>query len=257
LLSKDDARATATCARLGKKASRPEPLKSAKVFLSRSRNRLFFDDQAEYNFAPEKAMTPIVIAVGSTRKPKVAAVREALQEIAEFLATDGKFEIEAVEVGSGVAHTPASREELMQGARQRAESLQAFARREGKAWAYFIGLEGGLDALEENGVRRVFLESWAFVSDGTRGHFGRSGAVELPRALADEVLVRGTELSVAIDEFAQETGIRDAQGAWGVLSTNKITRQDSFRIALIAAFAPFYNAKLYNLEKVRNSASAR
>jgi len=91
----------------------------------------------------------------------------------------------------------------------------------------------------------VFLESWAFVSDGTTGHFGRSGAIELPEALVREVLGRGTELSVAIDAFAEESGIRDAQGAWGVLSRDQITRRDSFRIALVAAFAPFYNRKLY------------
>ena len=53
------------------------------------------------------------------------------------------------------------------------------------------------------------------------------------------------ELSVAIDRFAGAVGIRDAQGAWGVLSGNLVTRQDSFRIAAIAAFAPFYNAKMY------------
>ena len=144
-----------------------------------------------------------------------------------------------------MAHTPTSREELMQGARQRAEALQLVARREGKAWDYFVGLEGGLDSIEENGLRRVFLESWAFVSDGTTGHFGRSGAIELPEALVREVLGRGTELSVAIDAFAEESGIRDAQGAWGVLSRDRITRRDSFRIALVAAFAPFYNRKLY------------
>jgi non-canonical (house-cleaning) NTP pyrophosphatase len=69
--------------------------------------------------------------------------------------------------------------------------------------------------------------------------------VEVPKALADEVLLRGTELSVAIDRFAGEAGIRDAQGAWGVLCANKINRQEAFRVALIAAFAPFYNASIY------------
>ena len=69
--------------------------------------------------------------------------------------------------------------------------------------------------------------------------------MEVPEALAEEVLVRGTELSVAIDRFAGEAGIRDAQGAWGVLCANKINRQEAFRIALIAAFAPFYNASMY------------
>ncbi|HEY1422784.1 MAG TPA: inosine/xanthosine triphosphatase [Candidatus Acidoferrum sp.] len=188
----------------------------------------------------------MIIAVGSTRKPKLAAVREALQEIANLLAPGTSIEIVGVEVESGVNHTPLSREESMCGARQRAETLQRIAQQEAKPWNYFIGLEGGLDSISENGERRVFLESWAYVSDGTRGHFGRSGAIELPEALAEEVFVRGTELSVAIDQFAGEVGIRDAQGAWGVLSGNKITRQEAFRVALIAAFAPFFNQRTHN-----------
>jgi inosine/xanthosine triphosphatase len=194
----------------------------------------------------KKKMGSLVIAVGSTRKPKLAAVREAVGEIALWLSPEGRFEIAGVAVESGVAHTPASRAELMQGARRRAEALESMARRQEENWSYFLGLEGGLDTVEEGSHRRVFLESWAYVSDGKRGHFGRSGAVELPPALADEVLCRGTELSVAIDRFAEQQGIRDAQGAWGVLSLNRITRQESFRIAVIAAFAPFYNRKLYN-----------
>jgi inosine/xanthosine triphosphatase len=201
-------------------------------------------------------MSHLVIAVGSTRKPKLAAIREALDQIVGLFAPETSFEIVGVEVESGVAHTPSSREELMQGARQRAEALQSVAKQRHETWNYLVGLEGGLDSIEENGYQRVFLESWAYVSDGLRGHFGRSGAVELPASLADEVLRRGTELSVAIDRFAQQTGIRDAQGAWGVLSANRITRQESFRIALIAAFAPFYNEKLYNSVRSRNSAIA-
>ena len=53
------------------------------------------------------------------------------------------------------------------------------------------------------------------------------------------------ELSAAIDHFAGGRGIRDAQGAWGVLTCNLITRQEAFRIAVIHAFAPFFNASLY------------
>jgi hypothetical protein len=30
-----------------------------------------------------------------------------------------------------------------------------------------------------------------------------------------------------------------------VLSRNLISRQESFRLAVVAAFAPFYNAKMY------------
>ncbi len=205
-------------------------------------------------------MNKITIGVGSKRGPKLNAVTEALQLFSAALAPNDQFEVVGVEVESGVSHTPASRGELMRGARQRAEALVEMARLNGAAWQYFVGLEGGLDVvregasqdevlrhsgLQQNGHRRVFLESWAYVSDGVRGHYGRSGGIELPEALAHEVLENGVELAIAIDRFAGAVGIRDAQGAWGVLSSNFITRQEAFRVAVLAAFAPFYNEKMY------------
>ncbi len=190
-------------------------------------------------------MQKIIVAVGSTRQPKLRAVSAALQAFAPMLAHKAEFEIAGVEVESGVSHTPTSGDELMRGCRQRAEALVRLARERGEPWRYFAGLEGGLDVVKEEGGRRVFLESWAYVTDGTRGHYGRSGALELPEALAREVVDNGVELAVAIDRFADSVGIRDAQGAWGVLSSDLISRQEAFRVAVIAAFAPFYNAKMY------------
>jgi non-canonical (house-cleaning) NTP pyrophosphatase len=134
----------------------------------------------------------------------------------------------------------------MLGARQRAEALVRLAPEKAETWRYFVGLEGGLDVIEEEGGRRVLLESWAYASDGRNGHYGRSGGVEVPEALAREVLEKGVELSAAIDRFAGQVGIRDAQGAWGVLSNGLISRTEAFRVAVIAAFAPFYNAKMYH-----------
>jgi inosine/xanthosine triphosphatase len=205
-------------------------------------------------------MEKTILAVGSKRGPKLSAVTEALKAFSIVLAPGSQFEVIGVEVESGVSHTPASREELMRGARQRAEALIQLARANGETWKYFVGLEGGLDVVQEGasaeemrwraslkqyGRRRVFLESWAYVTDGVRGYYGRSGGIELPEALAREVLENRVELSEAIDKFAGAVGIRDAQGAWGVLSNNFITRQEAFRIAVIAAFAPFYNERMY------------
>jgi inosine/xanthosine triphosphatase len=185
------------------------------------------------------------IAVGSTRRPKLQAVQEATASFAGKLSPGCPLEIQGHEVESGVSHTPSSREELMQGARQRAEALHNMLVEAGAKADYCVGLEGGLDVAVENGVRRVFLESWAYVTDGVRGHFGCSGSIEIPELLAEEVLTRGTELSVAIDNYAGAVGIRDGQGAWGVLSDNLVSRQESFRLAVVAAFAPFYNVKMY------------
>lgn len=217
-------------------------------------------------------MEKIIVAVGSLRRPKLNAVWEALSIFGPALDPHVLFDVSGVDVESGVGHTPVSREELMRGARQRAEALVPIARERGEPWRYFVGLEGGFDVVPEEGRRRVFLESWAYASDGARGYFGRSGGIEVPEALAAEVLDHGVELSVAIerfvlamntsrsavatdaeryaremnaDRFAGAAGIRDAQGAWGVLSANLITRQDAFRVAVMSAFAPFYNAKMY------------
>jgi len=215
-------------------------------------------------------MAKIIIAVGSKRGPKLNAVRDALGSFGASLSPGNEFELVGFEVDSGVSHTPASREEIMRGAQQRAEALVQIPRESGAQWDFFVGLEGGLDVLYGgaspdkalqhpdlvNRPRRVFLESWAYVSDGREGHYGCSGAIELPDALAGEVLENGTELAVAIDRFAGAVGIRDAQGAWGVLSNELITRQEAFRVAVVAAFAPFYNRKMYQADAVSASGSA-
>jgi inosine/xanthosine triphosphatase len=209
-------------------------------------------------------MSKSLIAVGSTRGPKLDAMHDALKLCAEQLNPNAQFEVMGFAVDSGVGPTPLSSAESMRGARQRTEALRSMASGKGEIYQYFVGLEGGLEVMdsnqshESNGEdtdssgnrgRRVFLESWAYVSDGSRGHFGRSGGIELPPALAYEVLDKGVELATAVDKFAGMAGIRDNQGAWGVLSNNLITRREAFRIALVAAFAPFFNANLFRVAR--------
>jgi inosine/xanthosine triphosphatase len=192
-------------------------------------------------------MESITVAVGSKRGPKLNAVREALRHFGAFLAPGAEYHVEGVEVASGVRHTPLSREELMAGARQRTEALLQIARDRGASWKYFVGLEGGFDVVHFENSRRVFLESWAYAMDGSgAGFFGQSGGILVPDSLAERVVDEGVELSEAIDAFAGGNGIRDGQGAWGVLTRDIITRQDSFRIAVIHAFAPFFNREAYS-----------
>jgi non-canonical (house-cleaning) NTP pyrophosphatase len=47
-----------------------------------------------------------------------------------------------------------------------------------------------------------------------------------------------------IDALAGKA-VRGTRGAWGVLTLDLIGRQDSFRSAILAALAPFYNPGLY------------
>jgi inosine/xanthosine triphosphatase len=193
-------------------------------------------------------METIRIAVGTRRPPKLDSVREALQALGPLLHAQASFEVRGFEVATGVSHTPQSRTELMAGARGRCEALMRSMKEEAK---YFVGLEGGLEVVHEDGRedgrRLVFLESWAFVCKASgQGFYGRSGAILLPSALAADVIDRGMELSNAIEAFTGMQGVRDAQGAWGILTKNLINRQESFRIAVISAFAPFFNAGVYH-----------
>jgi non-canonical (house-cleaning) NTP pyrophosphatase len=207
----------------------------------------------------------IVVAVGSLRAPKLDAVREALALVGPMLAPDTRFEVTGADVPSGVGHTPVGRAEIMGGARSRAEALVRMAQERGpepdKEWRYFVGLEGGIVVVGEGVVgegpgRVAYLENWAYVSGANgRGSFGHSGGIALPERLAAEVLDRGAELSEAIENYAGRyaggrgqgaPAIRDTQGAWGVLTRGLITRKDAFRVAVVGAFAPFYNAELYS-----------
>jgi len=191
-------------------------------------------------------MSKIIVAVGSTRRPKLNAVWEALTVFGSVLDPNSPFEVVGQEVASGVAHTPLSRAEIMSGAKNRADALAVRARRESLPWHFFAGLEGGLDVVARDGQRMAFLENWAYVRDAAgHGAYGQSGSVLMPDLLVQRVADEGIELGVAIDTFAGERGIRDAQGAWGVLTKNLITRQDAFRVAVINAFTPFFNAALY------------
>ena len=197
-------------------------------------------------------MKKIIAAVGSTRRPKLNAVTEALAAFGEQLDPKAIFEVAGVEVPSGVGHTPLSRTDLMAGARNRAEALRAISQETSAPWEFFIGLEGGFDIVRDRDERLVFLESWAYVLDRNgHGYFGRSGAVLVPEPLARAVVDEGIELAVAVDQFGGGRGIRDAQGAWGVLTRDLVTRQDAFRMALIGAFAPFYNAAGYRANEAK------
>lgn len=178
----------------------------------------------------------ITIALASKRGPKVEALENAMVSIQPFLAPAGeKVEIRTYEIHTGI-EMPRSVDELMTGARRRVELLQEQCQAD-----YYVGLEGGFHAVGN----RVFLQGWAYVSDGCSGYYGSSGAIEVPKRIAVEVMEKKRDLGVVIDEVSAETDVRSKQGTWGVLTRDLIKRSQSFEIALLAAFAPFYNRKLY------------
>jgi len=184
------------------------------------------------------------IALGSDRAAKIMAVRASVARVAEIDAAWRSASIVARPVKTDAPLMPLTDWELMIGARQRAQAVRKILLEQKLSADLYVGLEGGFHSISLEGEWHTFLRGWAFVTDGERGSFGMSPSIEVPNSIVTEV-VKGRELGIVIDEVAGMRDVRSKQGAWGVLSRDLLTRSDSFEAALLAAFAPFYNAKLY------------
>ncbi len=185
----------------------------------------------------------MVIIVGSTRPAKVEAVRDAIVAIARVDERFGHARIQSVDLTDVAPTMPMTDRAICDGARLRAQTLQERASGiVGAEPSLSIGLEGGLDPLPTDSGRYV-LKTWAAATDGVGWGFGGGGAILLPDDVTRRVL-DGHELGDVIDQVAR-AAVRGTRGAWGVLSLDLIGRQDSFRSAVLAALAPFYNPTLY------------
>ncbi len=186
------------------------------------------------------------IALGSSRAAKVAAVSSAAARVASIAAQWGDAAIVSRDVETDSPAMPLSDEDLMHGAMARALAVQALLLKDRASADFYVGLEGGFHSAKVEGERITFLKGWAYVTDGSRGSFGASPSIVVPYAIVRSVVDGGRELAEVIDETAGEHDVRSRQGAWGVLSRDLFTRAMSFEVALVAAFAPFYNAEIYD-----------
>ena len=190
--------------------------------------------------------TQMIIALGSARAAKIMAVRSACARVAAVDGVWGRAELIARAVETSVPAMPLSDTHLLRGARERAEAVREVLGREGLRAELYVGLEGGFHSVTIDGARHTFLRGWAYATDGERGSFGAAPSVSVPLEIVRRVERTRRELGEVIDEVAGERDVRSRQGTWGVLSRDLLTRAQSFEAALVAAFAPFYNAQLYS-----------
>ena len=188
------------------------------------------------------------IALGSARAAKIMAVRASIARIAEIDSGWRDVSVVARPVETDAPAMPLTDWELMSGARKRALAVREILVGQKLDADLYVGLEGGFHSISIDGEWHTFLRGWAFVTDGERGSFGMSPSISVPEAIVKSVIGGKRELGVVIDEVAGARDVRSRQGAWGVLSRDLLTRSMSFEAALIAAFAPFYNAALYQSE---------
>lgn len=175
----------------------------------------------------------MIVRIGSTRPAKVEGAREALAAIARIDPRFADLELESHDLTAIAPRQPMSLGEILDGAATRARALLSPA----SEAAFAVGVEGGLHQIRPDVWS---LQSWAAVTDGRRWGYGAGPALVLPEGVVGRVQ-GGEELGDVIDGLAGH-GVRGTRGAWGVLTLDLIGRRDAFRLAVLAAFAPFYNS---------------
>lgn len=173
------------------------------------------------------------------------AVRAGVARIAEIDQRWTDANVVARPVSTNIPAMPLNDWQLMQGARERALAVRDLLRNQRLEADVYVGLEGGFHSISIAGEWHNFLRGWAYATDGTKGHFGAGPSISVPESLARKVIEGRRELGLVIDEVSGKQDVRSRQGAWGVLSRDLVTRAMSFELALIAAFAPFYNEEFY------------
>ena len=186
------------------------------------------------------------IALGSDRASKIMAVRASVARIAAIDPAWTDANVVARRVESNVPSMPLTDWQLMQGAQERAFAVRESLQSRRLEADIYVGLEGGFHSVSINSEWHTFLRGWAYATNGERGAFGAAPSISVPPAIVKQVVESRRELGLVIDEVTGGRDIRSKQGAWGVLSRDLVTRSMSFELALIAAFAPFYNGKFYS-----------
>ena len=174
------------------------------------------------------------------------AVRASVSRVAAVDPSWAEANVVARRVEVSVPAMPLTDWQLMQGARERALAAQASLKNRRLDADIYVGLAGGFHSVSIEGEWHTFLRGWAYATDGAdKSAFGSSPSISVPPTIVKSVVEGRKELGLVIDEVTGGRDIRSKQGAWGVLTRDLVTRALSFELALIAAFAPFYNPKLY------------
>jgi inosine/xanthosine triphosphatase len=192
------------------------------------------------------------IALGSDRAAKIMAVRASVARVAAIDPEWADVNVVARRVETSVPAMPINDWQLMEGARERALAVRDSLHSRRLEADIYVGLEGGFHSISISGEWHTFLRGWAYATDGKKSAFGAAPSISVPPAIVKNVVQGRRELGLVIDEVTGGRDIRSKQGAWGVLSRDLVTRSLSFELALIAAFAPFYNPEFYSQENSRN-----
>jgi inosine/xanthosine triphosphatase len=184
------------------------------------------------------------VFVGSKNEPKIAAVRAAVGAFARGVSVTG------VAVSSGVSDQPVGFEEIVRGARNRAEAAIAAGDCD-----LGVGIEDGLVSLPngvEPGCEAVVNVGCAAVSDGRRVSIGFSSGFAYPPDVAERAVTERAPIGDLFDELWRKRSGERARipsartsGNVGKLTSGVLSREEYARHAVLCALVSFLHPDLY------------
>lgn len=181
-----------------------------------------------------RLMRPLRVAVGSTNKVKVDAVRNV------FTQAFGLVEVVSVEPGHGVETQPME-DRILEGAMRRARrSLEATGADFG------VGIEAGL--LKDPFLgRHVDVQYCAIIDPSGKVTVGRGPGFEYPPEVTKAVL-EGRSVGETMSSITGIENIGRRSGSIGFLSDGLIDRTSLSEIAVLMALIPRIRKELYGPE---------
>ena len=171
------------------------------------------------------------IVVASKNPVKINAVLKSFGSCFDEL-----LQIEAVPVPSGVSDQPMDEDETLQGAVNRVANARAIH----SGADFYAGIEGGVSM--HNG--RLFAFAWIVVANDDFESHARTATFELPPVIRD-LINDGLELGEADDRVFNQKNSKQQNGAVGLLTKDRLTRESLYRQACLLALIPFLNQQLY------------
>jgi non-canonical (house-cleaning) NTP pyrophosphatase len=174
------------------------------------------------------------IMLGSTNETKLAALKDAVDSLQEFLGTS-KIQTMSVEGNPNPID-----DEVKAGAILRAEKalerLNLMSKYEDDIFLG-VGIEGGIVHVQDVPYITAYCHA---ISDAGESHGAWSAFLECPPSLMDGMQSTGKEMGVVVDEMRAKFRLPWRGGAFGTLTAERYSRQTALKDAMILAFSPFF-----------------
>jgi inosine/xanthosine triphosphatase len=172
------------------------------------------------------------VVVGSTNPRKIESVERAFKLVWPNKSVD----VVGVKAQSGVAEQPMSTAETIAGARNRARHAEEL---EPEA-DFWVGQEGGLCQLEKVWHERA----WMIVRHKQQEGMGSTVSVEMPQSIMKHI-APDKDIGYAVQQAFGINEIGKANGIFGFLTNNAVSRTEAYTHAVCMALAPFVHEDLF------------